>query len=200
MFRSEARKIRHRYKISFIVAVLLVAGIGLIFNRAEFTAIDHATPTAVKAVPVDVARIVSRNQEFARERRRSSESAKKNLAPPAKKPDHLENRHSARMAPNEPRPNLPKQIAQTPSAKADEGDTTTATATVNQPVVSAMGMSHRAALSQVLSQWRAQPVPAAELAETRQKIARGERLFVRTIIKNPDPFGDVRGGSRQITQ
>ena len=38
-------------------------------------------------------------------------------------------------------------------------------------------------------EWTAKPVSVTEITEKRQKIAQGERLYKRVIVKRPDPFG-----------
>lgn len=41
----------------------------------------------------------------------------------------------------------------------------------------------------VFGEWSAKPVPITEITEKRRKIAQGERLYKRVIVKRPDPFG-----------
>lgn len=50
-----------------------------------------------------------------------------------------------------------------------------------------------------LMAWQPQPIPAKEITEKRQRIAKGERLYERVIIKKSDVESKTVGGQRPVT-
>jgi len=70
--------------------------------------------------------------------------------------------------------------------------------TANTSARRAAAVRERRAHLAKLGAWKAVPPTRVEISAKRQRLAKGERLYQRTIIKREDLFADTRGGLRAV--
>jgi len=175
---------------------VLLALTGLLYSQyhTHQTALQ-ASVRPVKAIVVDVSQLKRRSRGPAYQ----PSSVLTTLAAPSGQTRPIGSGSRLTSAGGATTPVEAKHKATWPPAPAHASghDTVPGTANVSARGVAA-AQERRAHLAK-LGAWQAAAPPSrAEISAKRQRLAKGERLYQRTIIKRKDLFADTRGGLRAV--